>query len=330
MKSIMKTNNINQLMGSLIGTVALTGMPVFSAPAEKWVVAEQNGRVEARRGDTLMLAWQSTPLAQPAGGAKFAASAFLHPLRTPSGFEWTTLQPTDHLHHLGLWWPWKFIEIDGARFNCWEIQEGQGAQVAHGVKQLPSGPDKLEWELHNEVVVRKPGAGAQAVIDEIARVALSLDGADAQVIDVALRQRATGSPVSIINYRYSGFSWRGPASWHKDNSRMLTSEGHGRDDANGKPARWVLVSGPTPGGAATVLMMSAAAEVAGTPEHLRVWDSKTGNGTPFVNFNPVADNPLPLDDAHPAVSNRRYRVLAADRLIDAAAAEAAWRKWLGK
>ncbi len=75
-------------------------------------------------------------------------------------------------------------------------------------------------------------------------------------------------------------------------------------------------------------MMSAAQEIAGTPERLRVWDSNAENGAPFVNFNPVSETALPLDDAHPAVSNRRYRMIAADREIDAAAAEAEWRKWM--
>jgi hypothetical protein len=136
--------------------------------------------------------------------------------------------------------------------------------------------------------------------------------------------------VKIVDYRYSGFSWRGPESWNKDNSQMTTSEGRGRDDANGTSARWVVVSGPTPAGTAFVLMMSAASEIAGGPEKLRVWDSKNGNGTPFVNFNPVMDKALLLDDEHPAVSNRKYRVIAADRMIDAADAEAAWKNWMGK
>lgn len=293
-------------------------------------MAERDGRVEARCGDSLMFAWQNSPVAQPVGGGKFAGSAFLHPLRTPGGFEWTAIQPPDHMHHFGLWWPWKFIEVDGARYNCWEIQQGEGAHLARSVKQLAGGPDTLAWEFHNEVVIKKAGAQPLTVIRETAEVTLSTSGKDAQVIDIALRQHAAGSPVTIINYRYSGFSWRGNTSWNKDNSRMLTSEGHTRDDANGTPARWVVVNGPTPHGVAAVLLMSAAINVAGTAECLRVWDSKSGNGMPFVNFNPVAEKPLPLDDAHPAVANRKYRVVAADREINAVAAEAAWRKWLGK
>lgn len=306
-----------------------TALAGTAMAAEPWEIRERDGRIEATRGGSFVLGWQAKPLANPSGGEKFTASAFLHPLRTPSGFEWTTIQPSDHLHHFGLWWPWKYIEVDGAKYNSWEIQEGQGAHVARNAKLLAKGPDKLEWELVNETVIKKPGAAPEPVIHETARLSITADGGDAYVIDVALKQKTIGKPVTITAYRYSGFSWRGPGSWNKDNSTMITSEGKGRDDANGKPARWVVVRGPAPNGSASVLMMSAASKEAGTPEKLRVWDSKAHDGAPFVNFNPVMSQSLELDDAHPAVSNRKYRVIAADRVIDAAAAEAAWKKWTG-
>ena len=313
-----------------IACAALASVVAAAEPAGQWATATRAGRVEARYGGTLLCAWQSEPLTAPVGGAKFAASAFLHPLCTPAGFEWSAVQPADHLHHLGVWWPWKFIEVDGTRYNCWEIQEGQGGHVARQVKVLDPGPERLGWEFSNEVVVHPALGGPRTVIRETATVGLALRGSDALVLDIALHQQAVGSAVTIINYRYSGFSWRGCSSWNKANSRMLTSEGHNRDTANGQPARWVVVSGPSRGGSASVLMMSAASELAGSQERLRVWDSKTGDGVPFVNFNPVLNLSLPLDDAHPAVANRKYRVLAADRLLDAAQAEAEWRKWLGK
>lgn len=309
---------------------------LFAAPAvaatdqsEKWTTAEQNGRIEARYGETLLFAWQKQPLVNPLGGEKFAGSAFLHPLRTPSGFEWTTIQPKDHLHHFGLWWPWKYIEVEGKKFNCWEIQETQGAHVARSLKTLNNGSNSLEWEFTNELIVKIPDTAPLTAIHETARVALSING-DAQVMDISLNQKAADKPVTITAYRYSGFSWRGPGSWNKDNSQMVTSEGYGRDDANGKPARWVFVAGPTPTGKATVLIMSAATKLAGTAERLRVWDSKAENGKPFVNFNPVMEKPLPLDEANPAVSQRKYRVIAADHQIDATAAEREWQNWQGK
>ena len=324
---IMRTIGQGMLVTQSVLAMSMSLLPLTAADE---VVQDQGGRVTVKHGESLVMVWQGKPLESPQGGAKFAGSAFLHELRTPSGFAWTAVQPPDHLHHFGLWWPWKFVEVDGKKYNTWEVQEGQGAHVARGVKQLPGGPGKLAWEFNNEVVVRPPGQPAQPVIRETAQVTLTTTVADSQVFDLVISQQPVGPPVTIVDYRYSGFSWRGPVTWNQSNSKMTTSEGLGRDEANGKPARWVMVSGPTPHGSATVLLMSAAAEGTGTPEKLRVWDSKNLNGMPFVNFNPVQDRSQPLDAAHPAVTKRKYRVVAADRLIDAAGAEAEWRRWLGK
>lgn len=302
-------------------------LTLLAAPAAEWKSAETDGRLEIQRDGKPVLGWQSKPLSKPTGGEKFVSSAFIHPLQTPSGFVCTNVQPADHLHHLGLWWPWKFIEVGGAQHNIWEIQEGQGAHVAKSVKHLEDVDGSMHWEFLNEVEIRKNGKDPQTVIRETAHFSLSTIGEDMNVIDLSLRQKIVERPVNIINYRYSGFSWRGPASWNKDNSVMTTSEGRSRDDANGTAARWAMVSGPTPSGKATVVLMSAAVEIAAAPERLRVWDSKAENGAPFINFNPVMEKPLPLDDAHPAVSQRVYRVLAADREITAEQAEAAWQEW---
>jgi hypothetical protein len=286
-------------------------------------------RPEFRQDGKLLFAWQATPLANPEGGEKFAASAFIHPFSTPGGFACTTIQPSDHLHHLGLWWPWKFIEVDGKKFNTWEIQEGEGAHVARSVKTLSNKPGHAEWELLNETIFKPKDTAPVVAIHEKARITLKMD-ADATVLDISLQQKAAGSPVTIPAYRYSGFSWRGPATWNKDNSTMTTSGGKNREDANGTTARWVVVSGPTPTGTASLLILSAAEKNTGTPEKIRVWNASAHHGTPFVNFNPVMDKPLPLDDAHPSVSKRSYRVIAADRTIDAAAADALWREWAGQ
>lgn len=65
------------------GTAAAAEIP---AP---WTTSEKEGRIGAKSGDRLIFAWQLEALPKPVGGEKFASSAFLHPLRTPSGFEWT-------------------------------------------------------------------------------------------------------------------------------------------------------------------------------------------------------------------------------------------------
>ena len=55
--------------------------------------------------------YQAEPLSNPRGGDRFKGSNFVHPLKTPSGFVVTDAQPEDHLHHFGLWWPWKYIQV---------------------------------------------------------------------------------------------------------------------------------------------------------------------------------------------------------------------------
>lgn len=287
------------------------------------------GFIGATTGGETAFSWRTSPLPSPVGGAKFAGSAFFHQLRTPSGFELTNIQPSDHLHHFGLWWPWKFIEVNGVKYNTWEIQEGQGGHVAKSAKLVSSDNGKLTWELANQTIIKPSGAEPVAAINETAVITFHRDG-DSHVLDIEINQKAMGSPVKIVNYRYSGFSWRGTSAWNKDHSVMLTSGGKGRDNSNGTTARWVLVSGDSPKGKATMLMMSAAAEIAGAEEKVRVWDSRVENGAPFANFNPVMDKPLALEDANKAVSHRKYRIIAADRAIDAAGAETAWREWMGK
>jgi len=308
----------------------LSGISIFAgASCMAVAAADRQERLEVRRGDDVVFAWQKQPLSNPVGGEKFAASAFIHSMRTPAGFEWTLIQPADHLHHFGLWWPWKFIEIDGRKFNCWEIQEGEGDHVAREVKALPSKGGLMSWEFTNETRIKRPDSAPLAVIRETATVSLLLDK-DANTLDISLVQKALGRPVTIMPYRYSGFTWRGPASWNKDNSTLTSSEGGNRETANGTHARWLLANGPGIDGPVFVLIMSAASKLAGKPEKLRVWNADSHDGTPFVNFNPVADDSIPLDDAHPAVSSRKYRIIAADRAIDATAAGAEWEKWMAE
>lgn len=304
------------------GTLAITASALAETP---WTQTEIAGRIEASYDGKLALAWQASPLASPVGGGKFAGSAFLHPLRTPSGFEITQIQPEDHKHHFGIWWPWKFVEVNGKTYNCWEIQEGQGAHVAKSAKALDTKPGGLAWEFLNEIVIKEPGAPPQVVIQERAVVSIFREK-DANIIDLEIHQKPGKVPVKIVNYRYSGFSWRGSKTWDKDNSTMLTSTGKGREDANGTEGRWALVSGTTPTGTATVLLMSDAA----TPEKLRVWNAAAHHGAPFINFNPVQDKALPLDDVHPTVSKRKYRIIAADHQFTAEEAETAWKSWTGR
>lgn len=334
MKNSIPAHTPTSLFSRAFICIALLASLTAQVSAQ-WVTMVADGAVHASHAGEHQLSWQLETLDHPKGSDAFLPSAFLHPLKTPAGFQWTAAMPSDHIHHLGLWWPWKYITVNGEKYNCWELQHGEGAHHALGVKFIDAGPDRLEWVFDNEIRIRQAGDDAGPpvtegvpVIREIVHTRIARQDKDANVIDLVIRQTPVNSPVTIEQYRYSGFAWRGPEAWNKTNSVLTTDRGLTRDQANGSPGNWVLVTGPGKDDATvSVLIMSAAIDTAGTPERLRVWHAKIHDGTPFVNFNPVQAEALPLDADHPAVSRRQYRIIAADRKLTTDEAQAHWQAW---
>lgn len=296
-------------------------------------VKDHQGRIEIHDDGKLVFGWQSSPLKQPVGGEEFAGSAFIHPLRTPSGFDLTVIQPADHKHHFGVWWPWKLLTVEGEKYNTWELQNGQGRHVAGSASIVTQSKDEVVLKLMNHSEIKVAGAKYESVLKELTTLRFSRFNKDAYVIDLHIQQSPVkGKKVEVTQYRYSGFSWRGSASWNKDNSQMRTSGGHHRDNANSQPAHWAMVDGDkekaaAKGGRATMLVMSAASKNNGTPERLRVWNSSMHGGSPFINFNPVMKVSQPMLDQQKEVADRRYRLIVADRAIAPDEAEKLWQAW---
>lgn len=302
----------------------LLALPV----AAQFKAADKDGRLEVRDGDKLVLGYQHKPLAEPKGGEIFAASAFFHPLATPSGFVLTDIQPGDHLHHLGVWWPWKLVEMKGKNYVTWEMQMKQGRHRAEEAGIVRADADEVVMNARNVCEVSSDGETYQKVIKGQVAMLLGRHGKDGYRLDIDIHHRPVeGEPITIANYRYSGFTWRGPGSWTKDTSTMLTSGGHHRENANHQAAKWCMVTGETPTGKATMLILSAAAMDGGKPELLRIWDSSTHHGKPFVNFNPVVKESVALKEENKVVSHRRYRLIMVDRELAAEEADLCWKQW---
>jgi hypothetical protein len=313
---------------ALLSLLWLTALPVSAG----FEVKDDQGRIEIRDNGKLVFGWQSAPIKTPRGGPEFAGSAFIHPLCTPSGFKLTDIQPSDHLHHFGVWWPWKHVSVDGKKFNTWELQKKEGRNVAASATVTSKTGDEVILKLVNQSEIKPDGSKYHAVLNEQTTLRFARLDKDAYVLDLTIRQEpAKGKLVEISQYRYSGFSWRGTPDFKKANSKMHTSGGHNRDTANGQTARWAMVSGDipsdTPKSKATILIMSGAPKNGGTPERLRVWNSKVGTDAQFINFNPVVKSSQTMDAKHPGVSSRTYRLILADRAIDPAQAERLWQAW---
>lgn len=314
---------------ALCGLAIGFGFQLAAADAPTWGVADKGGRYFVIQDGKPLLGWQAEPLAEPKGGEKFKASAFVHPFNTPSGTCVTDIQPSDHLHHFGIWWPWKHLEVDGKMVNGWEIQKGE-ARTESVKTEAEAEKGAARLVTRNRIVVTKGVKGEPVpAVEEKAVLTLMKWGERGHVLDIEITQEAAkGRQVTVLPYRYSGFSWRGPMTWQAASGVMRTSEGKGREEANHTPARWVAVDGPGKDGPATVVILSAAKKLAGQEELLRVWNRKVHGGVPFVNLNPVVKEGLPLDGDHPAVSHRFYRVLAVDGKLEVEEIEAAWKEWV--
>jgi len=271
-----------------------------------------------------LIGYQSAPMSNPKSGERFRGSDFIHPLKTPSGFTVTELQPDDHLHHFGLWWPWKYVSKDGQKVPFWELQSGKGRVEARGAERTDNG-----FTATSAYTVQAANGESEDWISEKVKASVSSlveSPARGYFLDLEIAQSVIGEKsLEIVEYRYSGFSLRSTPEWNRNNSMMLSSEGREHPQSNLSRARWVLVQGPTgSGGKAGGLLMSHPTNP-NHPEHLHTWDPGDRHGGVFVNFNPVQTQSFVMRPGEPYV--RRYRLFVFDGEIDAQVAERMWTEW---
>lgn len=318
------------------GTFSLShAAPPLATDAPGFSSAHEEGKITvSRSGDAdapPTFSFQAEPLAAPDGGPRYAGSSFIHPFTTPGGHPLTMIQPGDHRHHFGVWWPWKYLDVGDSRHNTWEIQNNQGRLVCREVRPW-HGPVAAGLEAANmfEVI---DGRGVSDAVAQYASISTWQHPAHPEGgrhLDIRLLDHAVADqPVVAPNYRYSGFALRGPQHWTAANSTILTSAGHDRDSGHATQAEWVLVNAVSEEGTdVSVLMLSRAASLHGNAEHLRLWGSDNNNGRVFINFNPVAREPLALPTRASEAFERNYRLVASDRHLTAEEATAIHRAWI--
>lgn len=262
-----------------------------------------------------LITYQAQPMSQPVGGDKFKGSNFIHPLKTPSGFTVTELQPKDHLHHFGVWWPWKHVEVQGRKILFWELQKGDGIIQAQGAQATEGGFTSTSVYLDRQAPAGAPSiilkervnAKASEIVNEPARGYFL----DLEII----HQSAVATPIAATPYRYSGFAIRGAAFWRHHNSTLLTDAGKDHGVSNFTRARWVRLQGKTDAdGMAGVLLMSHPGNY-DYPETLRTWNPKTHDGAFFINFNSVYEKPWVFEPGQ--TYTRRYRLFVYDGELSA-------------
>jgi len=273
-----------------------------------------------------VLRYQASTLMPPPGEDEaFKRSGFVHPLFAPNGAVLTEIQPKDHIHHYGIWNPWAKTTFQGEEVDFWNLKKRQGTVQHARVLNTRQGDVFSEMEfLHHHVAW--PESARQTVAMAERHIIRSFN-MDKDVFMVEFEFHLTPrDTITLEEYRYSGFVFRGTAGWTNQSSDFITSEGLDRDRADGQRARWCIVSVETPQGRAGIFFMGNPANY-NHPEPLRVWpsDGNGGRGDVFINFSPTRNTSWELKPGNTYVLG--YRLIVFNGEMDPEMAIKYWNDY---
>ena len=252
----------------------------------------------------------------------YRRSGFIHPLNTPSGKRLTQIQPKDHFHHYGLWNPWTHTLFEGDTLDFWNLDKKEGTVRFAEMLSEDTGAIFSEFEVLHQHVVIKEGKNKIA-LNEKQKIRITPIAGDRFFLDFEIKYYPhTYSSFKIIEYRYGGFGWRTTEEWDNKNSRVLSSEGKTRKDADGSLARWCIVDGKLGEGYGGAVMLSHPQNY-NHPEPLRIWpEDQYGRGDLFANFATTKNTDWIM--VPKTTYTLRYRMLVYDGKITPEEAENNW------
>jgi Methane oxygenase PmoA len=244
-------------------------------------------------------------------------NAYLHPLWSPGGQVLTMDYPRNHLHHRGVWFPWVKTEFEGRHPDFWNLGDGTGTVEFESLEARQSGPVFAGFRArHRHLDLKSPGGPRAALTErwDVRVYAVGGERAGYFLFDLESTQECAGtSPLKLDEYRYGGLGLRGSWDWEGDNARVFTSEGKGRLNGEGAPARWFDVEGPVAGRWAGITVLGHPTNFR-APQPVRVHPTE-----PFLNFAPVKSGGFEIAPGKPFVS--RYRFYLHDGVLKADEAE---------
>ena len=298
-----------------------------TTPAEGIQISDDGKSIHFTLEDSLLMSYRYEDMPVPEGVSQiYSRSGFVHPLYTVGGNALSRIQPPDHYHHYGLWHPWTHTEYDGEEIDFWNLNKGQGTVRHSDIIGWTEGPLFSELTVVLDHVIH-PGRGQQTVLKELLtyRIWAPATSRKYYILDVIYHMSpATDKPLIIKEYRYEGFSLRGPAHWSDDNVTLMTSEGKDKSNGNATRARWIKVNGPGDrSGTSTVVFMTNPANY-NFPELIRIWPTGTNGGKEnvYINFNPTQDRDWVFQPGN--TYTLQYRVIAADQDFSAEEIDQLW------
>lgn len=252
----------------------------------------------------------------------YKRSGFIHPLYAPNGAVLTNIQPPDHMHHYGIWNPWTKTTFRGETVDFWNLKKMEGTVRHVGMQSIDQGPVLAETEaIHHHIAWPESTKQTLAMTERHIIRTFHLEE-DMFLIEFEFHITPQ-EPITLEEYRYGGFVFRGNEGWTNETSEFVTSEGLDRDQADGERARWCIITGETPQGEAGILFMGHPGNF-NHPEPLRVWpsDAGRGRGDVFINFSPTRNTSWSLTPDN--TYKLKYRALVFDGKKDKTTAEKYW------
>ena len=289
-------------------------------------IAENEGQLEIYQNERKIIGYQMAIKGVPKGVSEnYQRSGYLHPVNTPRGKRLTRIQPEDHYHHYGIWNPWTHTLFEGDTLDFWNLYKKQGTVRFAEMLKKNTGPVFSEFEVLHEHIVLKNDADKLA-LNEIQNIKVFPLNQSQYLMDITIQYEcATDQPFKIIQYRYGGFGWRTTEEWDNQNSRVLSSEGNTRKNADGSTARWCIVDGKLNDGHGGALMLSHP-ENYNHPEPLRVWpEDQYGRGDLFVNFATTKTTDWTFEPGK--TYTLKYQLIVYDGKMEVASAEQAWNQF---
>ncbi|HEX7755978.1 MAG TPA: PmoA family protein [Niabella sp.] len=295
--------------------------PALQTPVE-------NGALTIRNGDKKLLRYHFETVYPPKGiDTAYKRSGFIHPLWTPNGEELTRINAPDHYHHWGLWNPWTHVLFEKDTVDFWNLEDRKGTVRFAGFTLIADGPVYAGYQvLHQHIAFKKDGSEKNA-INELQTVKIyrpQKENDTYYIMDITVQLScASSSPVKLLEYRYGGLGIRATAAWNKDNSRIFTSEGKNRKEADGGTGRWCVAEGQLNQQYGGLEMMSYPANY-NYPEPLRIWpEDMNKRGDVFLNFSPTKNKDWLLEPGKQYIL--KYRFLVFNNQLIKEKAEEAWQ-----
>lgn len=258
----------------------------------------------------------------------YKRSGFIHPLWSPRGQELTRINAPDHYHHWGLWNPWTEVLFEKDTIDFWNLAKKQGTVRFVNFLSTTSGNVFAGYKaLHQHIVFKKTG-DEKVALNEVQSVQIYQpnNNQNYYIADITIQLNcATDSPVLLLEYRYGGLGLRATKEWDSANSKIITSEGKVRKQADGSRARWCMVQGTINNDYAGLIMMSYPTNY-NYPEPLRVWpEDMNKRGDIFLNFSPTKNMNWLLIPGKEYVL--KYRLLVFNDAFAKEKAEIAWQNF---